>query len=333
MLGADRDEEDGVPRSTGSQVALTASRLDQRTGIREDAELFGDEGDRCFGVRTAPAGPPAAAVLVCSSVGNDLVKQYRRDVLLARALAEAGVAVQRFQYRGTGNSDGDAAAVDRASMVADAEAAQGVLDRAAPGVPGAVLATRFGALVAAEVAGADARPLVLVEPVLEGDRYFKEAFRAKLMQGIAGGNRATAASLLAALERGEPVDVLGSPLHPAFHATWKDRSVPGALAGPPRPVLVVQLGADIPVRADLEKAAAALGDAGHDVEVVRVPGREAWWYLDERDLLGNDRSARNARNGRDGAAGHDADGAGPPAAAGLVDGVVPWLTARLGVGG
>lgn len=326
-----------MPRSTAKDVA-TARRVDERAGTCEAAELFGEDGARMLGVRTAPLAPPAGAVLVCSSIANDLVKHYRREVLLGRALAGAGLAVQRFQYRGTGNSDGDAAELSRATMVADAVAAGSLLGAAAPGAPSAVVGTRFGALVAAEVAAGDTRPLVLVEPVLDGGRYFTEAFRAKLMQAVAtaGAGRPTAAQFAAALERGEVVDVLGNPVHLALHDSWQGRSVVRALTGPRRPVLLVQFGDDVPVRADLAAAAAALRDAGHDVEVAQVRGRETWWYLDERDLVkgvaappagaagGNGRAAGNG-NGDRGPEPADR----PGATDGLLGAVVPWLTERL----
>jgi Serine aminopeptidase, S33 len=321
-----------VPRSTARRsVAATAQRVDDRAGIREDAELFGPDGARMLGVRTVPTGPAAGAAVCCSSIGNDLVKHYRREVLLARALAGAGVAVQRFQYRGTGNSDGDPADLSRDSMVADAAAAASLLDAAVPGVPGAVIGSRFGALVAAELAGGDTRPLVLVEPVLDGGRYFTEAFRAKLMQGLrtAGGARPTSADFVAALGRGEAVDVLGNPVHAALHAGWQGRSVVGSLTGPRRPVLLVQFGDDAPVRPELEKAAAALSELGHDVDVTQVRGRETWWYLDERELM-------RVGNGKGPAAADPEPADRPSATDGLVDAVVPWLTASLagpGAGG
>ncbi|HEX8581313.1 MAG TPA: alpha/beta hydrolase [Acidimicrobiales bacterium] len=316
-----------MPRSTASPAGRSpARRVDDRAGITEVAELFGPDGARLLGVRSAPSGPARGAVLCCSSIGNDLVKHYRREVLLARALAGAGVAVQRFQYRGTGNSDGDQADVSRGSMVEDATAAAALLEAAAPGVPAAVVGARFGALVAAEAAAADTRPLVLVEPVLDGSRYFTEAFRAKLMQSLAGsrGARPTTADFVAAIDRGEAVDVLGNPVHPALYRSWQGRSVAGALTGPRRSVLLVQFGDDVPVRPDLEKAAAGLSELGHDVEVVQVRGRETWWFLDERELV-------RVGGGRGQAAAGDAEpGDRPGATDGLLGAVVPWLVERLG---
>lgn len=314
-----------VPRSTASPaVGASARRADERAGITEDVELLGADGARVLGVRTAPTGPVAGAVLCCSSIGNDLVKHYRREVLLARALAGAGLAVQRFQYRGTGNSDGDQADLSRDGMVGDAGTAAAALAAAAPGVPSAVVGTRFGALVAAETAAADTRPLVLVEPVLDGSRYFAEAFRAKLMQSLttAKGTRPTTAAFVDAIERGEAVDVLGTPVHPPLYRSWQGRSVLDALTGARRAVLLVQFGDDIPVRPDLEKAAAGLRELGHDVDVVQVRGRETWWFLDEREL---------ARVGGAKTAGGDAEPLDrPPASDGMIGALVPWLVGRLG---
>ncbi len=76
------------------------------TGITEAAEFFGPPGERMLGLAHLPTSA-ASGVLVCSSIQAEFAKNYRREVLLARALARQGRAVGRFHYRGTGNSDGD----------------------------------------------------------------------------------------------------------------------------------------------------------------------------------------------------------------------------------
>jgi exosortase A-associated hydrolase 1 len=73
--------------------------------------VFDCEGESCVGVLTAPGGgratPPIGVVIV---VGGPQyrVGSHRQFALLARALARAGIPVLRFDYRGMGDSDGDA---------------------------------------------------------------------------------------------------------------------------------------------------------------------------------------------------------------------------------
>jgi alpha-beta hydrolase superfamily lysophospholipase len=76
-------------------------------GIAEEVAFVGDLGNRMFSVLHRPLDSPVAAVVLCPSLYADAIHNYRREVELARALAARGIAVQRFQYRGTGQSDGN----------------------------------------------------------------------------------------------------------------------------------------------------------------------------------------------------------------------------------
>src|SRR5207253_10522741 len=121
----------------------------------------------------------AAGVVICSSICNDFLHNYRREVELARELAANGIAVARFHYRGLGNSDGDEAAVTFDSMVDDAREATAHL-RALTGVSKvSFLGSRFGAPIAAALASGEVgAPLVLVDPTVEASKFFREAWRA-----------------------------------------------------------------------------------------------------------------------------------------------------------
>jgi pimeloyl-ACP methyl ester carboxylesterase len=97
------------------------------------------------------AGFPAAR---CSSalLAREFAHNYRREVLLARALAVAGQAVLRFHYRHTGNSDGDGVDLTFDSMREDALGAIDALRSQAPKGPLTILGTRWGSLIAAAAA-------------------------------------------------------------------------------------------------------------------------------------------------------------------------------------
>lgn len=71
--------------------------------------VFACRGDQCIGVVTQP--PSASATAACGVVivvggPQYRVGSHRQFVLLARALATAGIPTLRFDYRGMGDSDG-----------------------------------------------------------------------------------------------------------------------------------------------------------------------------------------------------------------------------------
>ena len=77
------------------------------TAVTERALGFGCEGDALVGVLHEPAAP-ASDIGVVVVVGGPQYRagSHRQFVLLARAIADAGFAVLRFDYRGMGDSEG-----------------------------------------------------------------------------------------------------------------------------------------------------------------------------------------------------------------------------------
>ncbi len=114
------------------------------------------------GWSTSSRAPPLG-VLVCSPLHAEMQRNYRREVLLSRRLASAGAAVERFHYRGTGNSAGEPGRLALDTMIEDGIAAVHHLQQRVGGVPLVVLGTRVGGLVAAAVAvggeGSRSRPV------------------------------------------------------------------------------------------------------------------------------------------------------------------------------
>jgi exosortase A-associated hydrolase 1 len=68
---------------------------------------FACEGDWLYGVLHLVQAPARRGVLVVVGGPQYRVGSHRQFVLLARALAQTGVPVMRFDYRGIGDSDGD----------------------------------------------------------------------------------------------------------------------------------------------------------------------------------------------------------------------------------
>ena len=131
---------------------------------------------------------PVAGVVICPALQAEFVSNSRREVLLSRELAAAGFAVQRFHYRGTGNSQGDPAEVSIATMQCDATRAASWLSERERCKRIAFLGARWGSLVAASMASSvEGAPLVLWDPITDSGSYFREVFRAERFAALQAG--------------------------------------------------------------------------------------------------------------------------------------------------
>ena len=72
----------------------------------EEAALFDCAGDTLLGILARPETPAQTGVVVIVGGPQYRVGSHRQFVLLSRALAAAGYAVLRFDYRGMGDSSG-----------------------------------------------------------------------------------------------------------------------------------------------------------------------------------------------------------------------------------
>ena len=265
---------------------LPAHRIDLADGTRHEAAFVGPAGERFLGFTHLPAsGPASAGVVVCPSVHAEFLRTYRKEVLLARRLCRAGIAVQRFHYRGTGNSEGDPARLDFTTMQEDALAAAEHLT-ARSGAPRlAFVGTRLGALVAAASArscGAG-RPLALWEPALTGARYYREAFRARLVRELrhGAGERPNSDKLVAELRDTGTVDILGYLLTRALYDSTVELTLPDVVGEAARPLLVVQVAKRSELHPELDAFASQWRSRGCTVQTLIVQEEEAWWYVGE----------------------------------------------------
>jgi pimeloyl-ACP methyl ester carboxylesterase len=258
-----------------------ATRLDQRAGIREEASFFGADHARIFGVLHAPVGGVLGGVVVCPPLYAEFVRNYRREVLLARAFASCGVAVQRFHHRGTGNSEGDPADHTFEAYVDDAMTAVAELRARADVDRIGILGTRWGGVVAmAAAARSGDGPVVLWEPVIDPSRYLREVFRGRSISDLKSAARggAVAGDPLEELRANGVVDILGYEFHRALYESAQGHPLEGELGSRQRPVLIVQLGDGRGTGRDASALIGRLRSIGCAVEHRWVPGREAWWF-------------------------------------------------------
>ena len=98
---------------------------------------FDCEGSALVGILTRPAVAPRIGVVIVVGGPQYRVGSHRQFVVLARALGANGIACLRFDYRGMGDSEGDAIAFDAAGP--DIAAAIDALCAACPGLQHVVL--------------------------------------------------------------------------------------------------------------------------------------------------------------------------------------------------
>lgn len=117
------------------------------TAWRERPTVFDCQGDRLIGVACVPPKPPTTGVLIIVGGPQYRAGSHRQFTLLARALADDGVASFRFDYRGVGDSEGEMR--DFEFIDADVRAAIDAFQRLVPEVTRIVIWGLCGAADAA----------------------------------------------------------------------------------------------------------------------------------------------------------------------------------------
>ncbi|MFV2000150.1 MAG: alpha/beta fold hydrolase [Acidimicrobiia bacterium] len=259
--------------TTVSDVHTRIGRPDDAT---EEMAYFG-ASPRMYGVTHLPNGDRRASVVICSSTHAELLKSYRLEVVLARELAARGFAVQRFHYKGEGNSEGDLSELTLPAMVdAARQATSRILDNAGTGelvfvgvrlgaYPATILATEF-----------DGTPLVFWDPVLDTDRFMKDALRTHAIAAIKGEAKPESAKQsLQRLDRDGSIDLLGYDIRSTFHSSIKGKKL-SDYSPEGSDVLVVPFG-----NLDTEALAQVWANEGIPLATLDKADGGAWWLVEE----------------------------------------------------
>jgi pimeloyl-ACP methyl ester carboxylesterase len=209
-------------------------------------------------------GSRRPAVLLCHGFTGSKTESHWIFVKTARALARAGLAAYRFDFRGSGESDGEFRTMTIAREIGDARAALSHLASRAGVDPRrlGVLGLSLGGCVAANLAARDARvkSLVLWGAVAKVAPWFRSARRR-----------------YARVRRGAVVDLGGHALSPRFF-TGAARVEPlRALERCRRrfPALVIHGGADLAVpAAAADRYFETLQSRGHPTARLIVKGAD-----------------------------------------------------------
>lgn len=146
---------------------------------RGRAELFsfGQEHRRLFGAFHAAVTPCTRSVLLCSPFGQEAIRLHRLFRVLADRLARQGISTLRFDYFGTGDSDGDDRDGDLDGWALDVVTAHHELASRTQSAPATWVGAGLGATLAASAAPRASEPparLVLWDPVLGGHAYLAD---------------------------------------------------------------------------------------------------------------------------------------------------------------
>ncbi len=239
--------------------------------MTEQPFIFSNGTARLFGMWHLPdAVPSTTAFLMSHPFGEEKLWSHRVYVSAARALAARGHRILRFDYRGAGDSSGHSDETSLGTHLEDLTAAFRELvssDSAIQRV--GLIGLRLGAAMAAQFAeqmSDDPRvangPLVLWDPVTDGENYFQELLRSNLATQLAvyGKVLENRDVLQQRILAGGTVNVDGYEIaRPLFESCARPDLLTGAAKRHVGPALVVQVAATDKQanRANLEALAAS----------------------------------------------------------------------------
>jgi pimeloyl-ACP methyl ester carboxylesterase len=268
----------------GQPGGVQALYVDQSLGVKEEVCFFGPDRLKMFGCTHTPAGQPIGGVVICSTLDIETQTNYRREVLLAHALSARGFAVQRFHYRGLGNSDGDSRFATFETMREDALAAAEWLREGAGITNLAFVGTRWGALIAAAAAAQfRTAPIALWEPLVDTSRYFRDIFRRRLMSDLRRGESIWPSSLALVEELRQTgfVDVIGYRIDQPLYESAVGRTLAEELGGNARSVLLTQISMSQGLLPGNAALSAHWRRMGFSVETHIVEEEVTWGFFDD----------------------------------------------------
>ena len=238
---------------------------------------FGPPARQLFGVYQPPAGTDRGeCAVLCNPFGQEAIRCHRLYRTLGDRLARVGLHVLRFDYLGSGDSDGDDTAASIEGWTDDVLRANDEAARRSGCARSAWFGLRLGASLAALAsarAGREPVRAVLWDPVLDGRAYLAELAAAHVAAGNSGyGARwRLEPRLRTAIEAEARGEALGFEIGPALRRQLDDLT-PAAVAAARARRITILAGAAVPL-GEVETALAARGVA---LDVQRVHSEISW---------------------------------------------------------
>src|ERR1700680_4996374 len=171
----------------------------------------GNESARIYVVLHRSPAESSTSLVFCPPFGPEMVNTYPRFARWSKQLTMHGFSVLRYHPYGTGESDGTYVDVTLDSAIRDTLMAQDVARQEFKNGLVGYLGLRFGATISILAAGTRLIDfLVLWCPVLSLRQYFRDLLRYQVTaDAVKGSNTRTTQAMIADLEAGRNVDVLG----------------------------------------------------------------------------------------------------------------------------
>lgn len=153
---------------TGGTSSTPGAELEPVYFGRGGAPLFG-----CFHPASAPVRE-GSAIVICQPLGQEYIRCHRMLRVLAAQLAQAGVAVLRFDYYGCGDSRGDGEEATLSRCVEDLGEAVRFLRGRTRALNVELLGVRLGAAIALRFAASrrgQMERIALWDPVVRGKDF------------------------------------------------------------------------------------------------------------------------------------------------------------------
>lgn len=237
------------------------------------AFFFGTGQRRLFGVyEPSRRARSRRAAVLCHPWGSEYLHAHRSMRQLATLLAEAGVDTLRFDYYATGDSAGNDAEANLASMRKDILTAAEELTSLSGASRVTLVGLRLGATLAAQAArdlgkAKSIDGLVLWDPITDGAAYIQELYALCRAQPISTKEPAPRPATV-----GGGVEILGFPLTERLHTELQALSLGEIAQHIPCPIQVVISGP----QADCDRVRSALAPAPSAVTFERIENRPIW---------------------------------------------------------
>jgi pimeloyl-ACP methyl ester carboxylesterase len=227
----------------------------------QETFFFRESKGGLYGCYHLPSGNArGAAVVLCHPYGHEYVQSHRAFRILAERLAAAGFPALRFDYRGTGDSGGEAELAELERWREDVRAATEWCRARSRRQRLCALGLRLGGSLVALESGRERAfdAVVLWDPIVSGRDYLAEleTLERQFRQSLPGGASAVP---------DRDGEVLGFPYPPALRSALAGLTLSEARAQGTRAALWVQTGARSPDHPP------ALGCAREDRRLVAEP--------------------------------------------------------------
>ncbi|CAN5304229.1 hypothetical protein BH11PSE10_BH11PSE10_06120 [soil metagenome] len=225
----------------GARLPLAAQPVAADDIERIEPVFFDGSAGALYGCHHAPTGATSGlAVLLCPPIAHEYARSHRALRQLAARLARQGIHAFRFDYFGSGDSDGEAAGLSLAQCRDDIAAAVRELRSRSPATRIAVVGLRLGATLAWQSCAGrfDIDAMVLWSPIVDGAALLSE-WRA---------DQRDFATAIGLSTRGGTEQVLGHPLPARLVAELEALPLAGGDVGGSR--LLLADGVDPRQRAD-----------------------------------------------------------------------------------